>query len=261
MVTERYKGETGGYHPVLIHPIQGQGPSNHRRGWLLEAEKDCGCRRLLDPMDLSKIVILPLMVIIRDPVYLLPPLLPASVGLAFMAKGHLDQRTFTFSIAIQMFMGLLSSTIIIAMAPKGYQRQPSSITRALPQATKRFPVVLGAFAIIFVVAMAGFLLLIVPGIIVLVFTFFAFQEAVLSQKGPIQAIKESVALVKAHFSQILFLFFYLTSIALFLEGGASKISPFVSFAAVMLVSPYVTLAITFSYLEIKRGTILERPPP
>lgn len=212
-------------------------------------------------MDLSRIVILPLMAILRDPVYLLPPLLPASVGLAFMAKGHLDQRTLAISIAIQMLMGLISSTIIIAMAPKGYQSQPSSITRALPQATKRFPVVLGAFAIIFVVAMAGFLLLIVPGIIVLVFTFFAFQEAVLSQKGPIQAIKESLALVKAHFTHVLFLFFYLTSIAFFLEGGASKISPFVSFAAVMLVSPYVTLAITFSYLEIKGGQSWKDRPP
>lgn len=212
-------------------------------------------------MDLSKIIILPLLTIIRDPAYLLPPLLPASVGLAFMNKGHLDQRTLAISIAIQMIAGLISSTVIIAMAPKGYQGQPSSITRALPQAMKRFPTVLGTAAIISVMAMGGFLLLIVPGIIVLIFTFFALQEAVLSQEGPIQAIKESAALVKAHFTYVLFLFFYLTSIALLLEGGTSKISPFISFAAVMLVSPYVTLSITFSYLEIKRGTILERPSP
>ena len=212
-------------------------------------------------MNLSKIAILPLLTIIRDPAYLLPPLLPASVGLAFMTKGHFDQKTLATSIALQILAGLISSTVIIAMAPKGYQGQPSSMIRALPQAIKRFPIVLGTFAIIFVMAMGGFLLLIVPGIIVLVFTFFAFQEAILSQKGPIQAIKESIALVKAHLTHVLFLFFYLTSIALLLEGGTSKISPFVSFAAVILVSPYVTLTITFSYLEIKRGTILERPSP
>ncbi len=212
-------------------------------------------------MDISKIIFLPLLTIIRDPAYLLPPLLPASAGLAFIAKGHLDHRTLTFSIAIQMLMGLLSSTIIIAMAPKGYQEQPSSITKALPQAIERFPAVLGTFAIIFVAAMAGFLLLIAPGIIVLVFTFFSFQEAVLGQKGPIQAIKMSMASVKTHFTHVLFLFFYLTSIALLLEGGANKISPFVSFAAVMLVSPYVTLAITFSYLEIKKGDNPEKTAP
>ena len=206
-------------------------------------------------MNLSRIAILPFLTIIRDPVYLLPPLLPASVGLAFMNQGYSDQRTLATSIALQILAGLISSTIIIAMAPKGYQGQPSSVIRALPQAVKRFPVVLGTFAIISVMAMVGFLLLIVPGIIVLILTFFALQEAVLNQKGPLQAIKESMALVKAHLNHVLFLFFYLTSIALLLEVGTSQISPFFSFAAVILASPYVTLAITFSYLEIKRGII------
>ncbi len=204
-------------------------------------------------MELFKVILLPLLSILRDPAYLIPPLLPASAGLVSMTTGHTDQRALALSLTLQTLAGLFSSTIIISMAPKGYRGEPSSIGKALVHGVKVYPRVLATFAVIFVGAMVGFLLFIIPGVVVLVLTFFAFQEVILAQKQPIQSIRESMNLVKAYPFSVSFVFLYLTSIALLLEGGANRVSPFASFAATLLVSPYITLAITYAYLEIKEG--------
>ncbi len=211
-------------------------------------------------MDVARILIHPLKCIFKDPGYLIPPLLPAVVGIIYTVRGTSTKETITISLVVQMVLGLFSSTVLTDMATKGYQEKPSSLVSSLSKALSRFPTALAASLLIAAAAMAGLVLLIVPGILVLVFTFFTLQEVVLEDKGVAEAIRGSIALVKANFLFTLSLFFFLTSLTMLSEALAASVSPFASFVTVMLISPYVTLAITFCFLEMKKGTVATPPP-
>ncbi|RLD99544.1 MAG: hypothetical protein DRI92_02030 [Aquificota bacterium] len=212
-------------------------------------------------MDVAQILIYPLKCIFKDPGYLIPPLLPAIVGIIYTAKGPSTKEMITISLIAQMVLGLFSSTVLTDMALRGYQGKPSSLLTSLSKALSRFPTALAASFLIATAAMAGLILLIIPGILVLVFTFFTLQEVVLENKGITEAIKESIALVKTNFLFTLSLFLYLTSLTMLLEALSASVSHFASFVTAMVISPYVTLAITFCYLEMKNGTVITPPPP
>ena len=211
-------------------------------------------------MDVPRILIHPFKCILKDPGYLIPPLLPALVGVLSSMKAHPSREALYISISAQMVLGLFSSTILTHMAQKGYQEEPTSLVASLSRATVRFPTALAASLLIAGAALAGFALLVVPGILVLVFTFFTLQEVVLAGKGIAESIRGSVAMVKGNFLFTLSLFLYLTSLTMLLEALAATVSPFASFVVVMVISPYVTLAITFCYLEMKKEAATTPPP-
>ncbi len=211
-------------------------------------------------MDVARILFHPLRCIFRDPGYLIPPLLPAIIGVASTMYGPRSKESLYISIAAQMVLGLFSSTILTDMAQRGYHNQPTSLLASLGKGTVRFPTALAASLLVAAAAMVGFVLLIVPGILVLTLTFFTLQEVVLADKGVMESIKGSVEMVKGNFLFIMALFLYLTSLTMLLEALAATISPFASFVVVMLVSPYVTLAITFCYLEMKKEAVVTPPP-
>ena len=211
-------------------------------------------------MDVARVLFQPLKCIFGDPAYLIPPLLPALVGMASTIYSPPNRETLYISITIQMVLGLLSSTILTDMAQRGYHNQPTSLLASIGRGLIKFPTALVASLLVAAAAMVGFVLLVVPGILVLTLTFFTVQEVVLADKGVIGSIKGSVDIVKGNFLFILALFLYLTSLTMLLEALAATVSPFASFVVIMLVSPYVTLAITFCYLEIKKEAVTTPPP-
>jgi len=212
-------------------------------------------------MDVARILYQPIRCIFKDPGYLIPPLFPALIGVAATMYGPQNKEELYISIAAQMVLGLFSSTILTDMAQRGYHNQPTSLLASLGKGTLKFPTALAASLLVAIAAMAGLVLLVVPGILVLTLTFFTLQEVVLADRGIVESIKGSVEMVKGNFLFVLALFFYLTSLTMLLEALAAMLSPFASFVVVMLVSPYVTLAITFCYLEMKKEAVAIPPPP
>ena len=115
--------------------------------------------------------------------------------------------------------------------------------------SKLAPLVVAAIVIAVLVGI-GFMLLVIPGLIVGLLLMFAVQEIMISGKSAPDALSGSYNLVKANFGNVLIY----AIVLLIISGVASAIIgiiPFIGNAiSTILVTPYVAISLTMAYMQL-----------
>jgi hypothetical protein len=94
----------------------------------------------------------------------------------------------------------------------------------------------------------GTLLLVIPGLVVAVFGVFAIYEVAYSDVGPIEAIQNSISIVKEHFLNVLVLM--IVVIAINMVGGSVMLGA-------LLTVPFGMIMLSIAYEKITEKTALQ----
>jgi hypothetical protein len=99
------------------------------------------------------------------------------------------------AVSVFVILPLVTASNALVVQDLGRATPPRDVVAALRAGTRRFPLVLGAVVAYAVAVLAGFVLLIVPGIWLAIRCYFAAQAAALDGLGPAAAMRRSSDLV------------------------------------------------------------------
>jgi uncharacterized membrane protein len=163
---------------------------------------------------------------------LLQSLITALVGKTF--GGMLS---FILSLVVDVFMGIG----MVAVTLKAHDAVMAASLRDLWN-PKLFWKYLGAYVLVFVITIIGFILLIVPGLILSVVLSFTLMLVVDRSLGPIEAMKESARLTRGHRWNLLWLFLAFV--------GINILGVLALLIGLLITIPVTTLALVHVYRKL-----------
>ncbi len=110
---------------------------------------------------------------------------------------------FLVSIILSIIIGSWSQTLVYQAVYQAGKGKPLSIKKILQLAWKKWPAYFLATLFSTFLIILGFILLIIPGIILAVWFFFIPYVVVIEKAGAVQALKRSKQLVEGHFWGVL----------------------------------------------------------
>ena len=219
-------------------------------------------------MDFRKCFIMPFNLILSQPVFLVPAVIPIIVnflilifgGVSFMAAiaGGGKGTSVTFGSLFVVFILILISMIaefiahgmLVHMTYAYESTGKIVLENSLKVAWEKIGSILLAAGIVSISAIIGFMFFIIPGLIVLLFSVFTVQEIIINSKEPVEAIKGSIEIVKTHFGNVLGYFILLVIIVMAISGILSLIPVIGALVATLITTPYTAISVTLVYLEL-----------
>ena len=161
----------------------------------------------------------------------------AQIWLVVIATGLLQ----TFAVAV-----------VSHMAAQLELTQRISLGAALRRALIRLPALLGAYLVFFVRLVAGFLLLIIPGVVAVVRGALLTQAVILGKAGPFGAVRVSGELLRGHWWRMFFLLAVEFAVAAILISvlALGKVPRVGHYVATALEASWVAITLTLLYLRL-----------
>ena len=131
-----------------------------------------------------------------------------AMNVAGMAMG----RIITLAV-IGSILGLLGHGMTVLMANDALTGQPVRLADAWNRATARIVPLILASLLVGIIVTIGFVLLILPGIVLAFFLMFTFVALMLDESNPLQAIGRSFGVVKDNFASVFVFFLVLIALA------------------------------------------------
>lgn len=219
----------------------------------------------------------PIDIIQKNPGILVPALLPAVISLLFavffaggmmagiggFGPGMMGPGMGGSPLAIQGFFGifavfmivivlatLIAQGAIVSIAYSELKGINADYSRGINDAIAKIGPLIVAAIIIAVLVGIGFILLVIPGLIIGLLLMFAVQEIMISGKSAMDALSGSYNLVKANFGNVL----VYAVVLLVVVGVASAIIGFIPVVgnaiSTILVTPYMAISLTMAYMQL-----------
>ncbi len=161
---------------------------------------------------------------------------------------------------ISIVLNFFVHGVTLAMAHEAVERGETSLRTGLDVASSMFFHFLVASAVISALISLGFALLILPGIAAMFFMMFAFPSIVMKGSGPLEALKDSLVIVKANLKDSFTLFIVMAGISFtvavinIIVGTIPMVGQFINVIISGLVGGY------FAVLLVKAYSILGSKP-
>ncbi len=149
--------------------------------------------------------------------------------------------------------------VVSHMAAQLELAQRMSLGAALRRALIRLPASLGAYLVFFVRLFAGFLLLIIPGVVAAVRGALLPQAVILGNAGPFAAVRVSGELLRGHWWRMFFLLAVEFAVVLILVLSLGKVPHVGYYVATALEASWVAITLTLLYLRLG-GPVWEPAP-
>ena len=239
-------------------------------------------------IDIVETLTRPVDIIQRNPGILVPALLPAVISLLFavvfaggmmagiggFGPGMMGPSAAMNPLGIQGFFGifavfmvvlvlasLIAQGAIVSIAYSELKGIGVEYMQGINDAISKLAPLVVAAIVIAVLVGIGFMLLVIPGLIVGLLLMFAVQEIMISGKSAPDALSGSYNLVKANFGNVLIY----AIVLLIISGVASAIIgiiPFIGNAiSTILVTPYVAISLTMAYMQLTEPSAQAKPSP
>ncbi len=166
-----------------------------------------------------------------------------AVGFAGMAMGR-----FITLMVIGSIVGLLGHGMTVLMAHDALTGNAVSLREAWNRTSGRIVALLLASLLVGIIVSIGFVLLVIPGIVLAFFLMFTFVALMLNESNPLQAIGRSFQVVKQHFASVFVFFLVLIALGVLvsiLNMVIGLIPVLGSILAVILGSVYATFVSVF----------------
>lgn len=166
-----------------------------------------------------------------------------AVGFAGMALGR-----FITLMVIGSIVGLLGHGMTVLMAHDALTGNAVSLKEAWNRTSGRIVALLLASLLVGIIVSIGFVLLVIPGIVLAFFLMFTFVALMLNESNPLQAIGRSFQVVKQHFASVFVFFLVLIALGVLvsiLNMVIGLIPVLGSVLAVILGSVYATFVSVF----------------
>jgi hypothetical protein len=166
-----------------------------------------------------------------------------AVGFAGMALGR-----FITLMVIASIVGLLGHGMTVLMANDALAGNPVSLKDAWNRTSGRVVALVLASLLVGIIVSLGFVLLVIPGIILAFFLMFTFVALMLNESNPLQAVGRSFQVVKQNFASVFVFFLVLIALG-FLVAVVNMVIGLIpvlgSILAVILGSVYATFVSVF----------------
>ncbi|MEX2445096.1 MAG: hypothetical protein WD492_15950 [Alkalispirochaeta sp.] len=166
-----------------------------------------------------------------------------AMGFAGMALGR-----FITLMVIGSIVGLLGHGMTVLMANDALTGTPVSLKDAWNRTTGRVVALVLASLLVGIIVSIGFVLLVIPGIILAFFLMFTFVALMLNESNPLQAVGRSFQVVKQNFASVFVFFLVLIALGLLVavvNMVIGLIPVLGSILAVILGSVYATFVSVF----------------
>lgn len=238
----------------------------------------------MSQINISEALTKPLDVAQRNPGIIVPALLPAAASIIFAAilmgmlgipmgmfgatgmgpTGPMNPMfggfnfgaflvVFVVFIFVMVILNLIAEGAIVSIAYSEFKGVSMNYMDGLNDAIAKIVPLLIAAVIIAVGVTIGLILLVIPGLIFALLVIFAIQEVMIANKNGINAISNSIDIVKNNFGNVL-VFAIVLLIVVAIISMALNIIPVVGTAIASLVLvPYASISITYAYMQILGG--------
>ncbi len=166
-----------------------------------------------------------------------------AMGFAGMALGR-----FITLMVIGSIVGLLGHGMTVLMAHDALSGNPVSLKDAWNRTTARVVALVLASLLVGIIVSLGFVLLVIPGIILAFFLMFTFVALMLNESNPLQAVGRSFQVVKQNFAAVFVFFLILIALGLLVSivNMVIGLIPVLgSILAVVIGSVYATFVSVF----------------
>lgn len=157
------------------------------------------------------------------------------------------------------FLWILSSSIVVVMAAEALAGREPGLGDALGAVVGRVGPVVAASLLVTAIVMAGTVLFVLPGLVAAVLLVFTLPAVLLDRLGPVEGLRRSVALVRAHPGPVVGLVVgaVLVLVALAIASSVVGLVPFLGFlASLVLYSAgvsYLTVVSVSLYWTLRRA--------
>ncbi len=161
---------------------------------------------------------------------------------------------------ISIVLNFFVHGVTLAMAREAVERGETSLRTGLDVASAMFFHFLVASAVISALISLGFALLILPGIAAMFFMLFAFPSIVMKGSGPLDALKDSLVIVKANLKESFMLFIVMAGISFtvavlnIMVGTIPMFGQFINVIISGLVGGYFAVLLVRAYAILTGGT-------
>ncbi|GEM_PF-778283 len=201
------------------------------------------------------------------PVFLVPPLIPAIVGifvsLIFIASALATLHsgggfllafiTLAAGVTISLVVQLVVSAMLIHMAQRAEEGAKPDLGESFRASMERLGDIVVASMVVSLAVGIGLIFFVIPGLVMAFLLIFTLQEVMVKGKGAVEAVKGSYELVKENFSEALGFFVLLLIVVLIITGILNLVPMVGSFVASLLVTPYYAIVTTIYYLSLSRA--------
>ncbi len=216
-------------------------------------------------MNFQRCLFAPFNFILAQPVFLVPAVIPIVVNFVILLFGGASiMAVFTMgkgitaglvimtliAVLIAFIAEFVAHAMLVHMTYTYETSEKVSLDESLQVSWNNLGKIFIAAGIVSVAAAVGLLFFIIPGLIVLFLSIFTVQEIMINSKEPVEAIKGSIEIVKAHFGNVLGYFILLIIIMMLITGILNLIPVIGPFTATLITTPYSAISITLVYLEL-----------
>ncbi len=152
---------------------------------------------------------------------------------------------------ISFIASLIAAGAIVDMAHRQLTGESPGYMTGINAALGRLSSLIVATVIIAIGAFIGMMLLIIPGLIWLILVAFTIPIIMLEDMDGIEAIRESISLVRGNFGDVVVFLIALIIIAGVVTMILSLIPYVGSAVASLITTPYVAVALTLAYLDLR----------
>jgi MFS family permease len=185
--------------------------SQFRVGAVLNRSSSVLSRNFLTFFVVTIVAYLPLLLVPGATTDVSPEPTGISVGLIFLGA------------FLTMVLGMLSQAVVLYGAFQDMRGRRVNLPESLKVGLRRFFPIVGLAIIMSLGMMVGFILLIIPGLILFAMWFVATPACVVEQLGPFRSLGRSAQLTKGHRWKVLGLFIVLLLISALIGGGVSVV--------------------------------------
>jgi hypothetical protein len=160
---------------------------------------------------------------------------------------------------ISIVLNFFVHGVTLAMAREAIERGKTSLRTGLDVASALFFHFLVASAVMSALITVGFTLLILPGIAAMFFMMFAFPSIVMKGLGPLEALKDSLVIVKANLKDSFTLFIVMAGISFtvavlnIMVGTIPMVGQFLNVIISGLVGGYFAVLLVKAYAILTGG--------
>jgi len=213
----------------------------------------------------------PVDIIQRNPGIIVPAVIPAVVALIFgllfmgmyggmLLMGNPAMLTGSFAILgvyliILAILGLIANGAIVSMAYAEITGEEMDYNTGIRIALDKLGPLLIASIIIGVGITIGTFLLVIPGLVFALLVMFSIQEIMIGGRDGIEAIKESINLVKANFGTCLVYAIILMIVVAVVSTLLGLIPVIGNVISTLIITPYLGISLTMAYLQLKPAEI------
>ena len=161
---------------------------------------------------------------------------------------------------ISIVLNFFVHGVTLAMAREAIEKGKTSLRTGLDVASALFFHLLVASAVISALITLGFTMLILPGIAVMFFMMFAFPSIIMKGSGPLEALKDSLVIVRANLKDSFTLFIVMAGISFtvavlnIMVGTIPMVGQFLNVIISGLVGGYFAVLLVKAYAILAGGT-------